>query len=65
MANRAYLYSIDVVPDKDPEQKRAIKELSEFKWDIPLAFKLLVAHETKICQSILCDEEKIGLIGDY
>lgn len=66
MANRSYLYSINVIPDKNPEQKRVIKGLTEFNWDIPLSHKLLVSSETKICDSVIWNvEEKIGLVGNY
>ena len=47
MANRSYLYASDVIPapDVDPDRRR-MTVISEWNYDIPVAFKLLLSGNT-------------------
>jgi hypothetical protein len=71
VSNRSYLYSVDIHPDKDPDFTRSLKGIAEFAYDIPLAFKILVSHNTRLCTSSIWDDdeeneyESYALIGDY
>ncbi|WP_447957780.1 DUF7822 domain-containing protein [Vreelandella sp. EE7] len=79
MANRAYLYSCSGIPGED--EKVSITGVSEWNYDIPLLFKLLVSSQPRVCDSMIFDpedaeeelddgeldekEEKIALLGDF
>jgi hypothetical protein len=67
MANRSYLYSTNLdstTRKKEPTDK--ILSLGEYNYAIPLAFKILVSQEPKICPSVVWDyEHPIALLGDY
>ena len=67
MANRSYLYSTNVIPG--PEAKangRKLLGISEWNYDIPIVFKLLLSGNPKTCLSSIWDNtEEIALIGDY
>lgn len=58
MANRAYLYSSD-------KEFKKIRDLSEWKNDVPLFYKVILGADTKICQSRIWDyEQPICISGD-
>ncbi|MGE8362660.1 hypothetical protein [Pseudomonas sp.] len=67
MANRSYLYSTNIVPG--PEAKangRKLIGISEWNYDIPLVFRILLSGNPQACPSSLWDhDEDIALIGDY
>jgi hypothetical protein len=63
MANRSYVYTVDAVPTKKKRPK-PIRSLSEFGWDIPLAFKILASEKPKRCQSLIWDLE-IGVVARF
>jgi hypothetical protein len=67
MANRSYLYATSFVPSLEVEQdQRRIIGISEWNYDIPLAFRLLLSAYPKKCRSLIWDvPEEIGLVGDY
>ena len=66
MANRAYLYSMNKVPEKGPATPGIkITGLNEYNWEIPLAFLILVSEDTKICKSLIYEGENSGILGDY
>lgn len=57
MANRSYLFTIDFDGVKDClNDEGKVQGLSEFPYAVPLAYKILVSQNAKICQSILTDE---------
>ncbi|GAA2005605.1 hypothetical protein [Catenulispora subtropica] len=63
MANRSYLYSADTLPT-DTDNPQRILCISEHRWDIPLAHKLLVGREPRIVQSMIWNP-RIGIAADY
>jgi hypothetical protein len=67
MANRSYLYAIDVVPSADsPPSKPRCVGISEFNWAIPIVFKLLVSGSPRTCRSIIWKTpDDIALVGEY
>ncbi|MER5411909.1 MULTISPECIES: DUF7822 domain-containing protein [Streptomyces] len=63
MANRSYLYAADSKPT-EVDNPRAIRCISEHRWDIPLAHKLMVGYGTTITQSMIWSPQ-IGIAADY
>ena len=63
MANRSYLYSLDVFPNY--LKPRAIG-LSESEYNIPLIYRILVSSAPQATESILFSgQEKIAITADY
>jgi hypothetical protein len=52
MANRSYLFAVDHVPERSEDRPGRIAGLSEWPYDIPLAYQLLVSDNTRICASL-------------
>lgn len=67
MANRSYLYSTNIVPGPDAEaQGRKLIGISEYNYDIPIVFKLLLSGNPRTCPSSIWDcNDDIALLGDY
>ena len=67
MANRSYLYSIDFDRTLEPRsENKKVCGLSEWAYDIPLSYKILVSQNTKISPSIVFEyTEPIAIIGDF
>ncbi|MBN9421332.1 MAG: hypothetical protein BGO63_19145 [Candidatus Accumulibacter sp. 66-26] len=67
MANRSYLYSTNVIPGPNAKANgRKLIGISEWNYDIPIIFKLLLSGNPKTClSSIWNNPEEIALIGDY
>jgi hypothetical protein len=67
MANRSYLYSTNLIPGPDVKKEdRKITGISEWNYDIPLVFKLLISGDPRGCPtSIWGAEGDIALVGDY
>lgn len=67
MANRSYLYSTNVIPGSSTKATgRKLIGISEWNYDIPIVFKLLISGNPKTCLSSIWDNpEEIALIGDY
>ncbi len=67
MANRSYLYASDVSPQQIEQWSEGQQiGISEWNYDIPLVFKLLISGNTQPCRSLLWDEsDPIALQGDY
>jgi hypothetical protein len=67
MANRSYLYASDLVPARDIEKaKRRIVGISEWNYDIPVAYKLLASGAPEACiSSIWKFDGKIAIVSDY
>jgi hypothetical protein len=66
MANRSYLYSTDRLPSSDGDTERPrFVGISEWPYDIPLVFKILVSGTPMACQSSLWSPEPIAIAGDY
>jgi len=67
LANRSYLYSCNMVPGTDTgavARKRI--GLSEWNWETPLVFRLLLSGNPRVCRSTIWDlEEEIAIVGDY
>lgn len=67
MANRSYLYSSNFVPSSDGSQAdRRITGISEWKYDIPIAYKILVSGNPGKCRSLIWEvPDEIAIVGDY
>ena len=66
MANRSYLYSSDVDPGYNKTDKKELIGISEWDYDIPFVYKLLLTGETRMCKSSIWDvSNDIALVGDY
>jgi hypothetical protein len=67
MANRSYLYSSNFAPSPEAnEADRRITGISEWKYDIPIAFKILLSGNPRKCQSLIWDvPQEIAIVGDY
>lgn len=67
MANRSYLYSTSVISEPSAEANgRKLIGISEWDYDIPIVFKLLLSGNPKTCPSSIWNNlEEIALIGDY
>ncbi|NDV94111.1 hypothetical protein D0T84_04150 [Dysgonomonas sp. 521] len=67
MANRSYLYSIDfdVTQQKRTEQDKVLS-ISEWNYDIPISYKILLSVNTRKSHSLIWNyEHPIALTGDY
>ncbi|MGQ2998620.1 DUF7822 domain-containing protein [Variovorax sp.] len=63
MANRSYLYASAALPDAGARPS-ALRGISEYAYDVPLVFRLLVSCETRPCRSAIWDEpEPLALAG--
>jgi len=67
MANRSYLYSTNIIPGPNAKaEDLKLIGISEWNYDIPIVFKLLLSGNPKTCPSSIWDSsEEIALIGDY
>lgn len=66
MANRSYLYASDFIPGQPDGQGRKLVGLSEWRYDIPLVFKLLASGRPQLCPSLIGgDHGDIAIVGDY
>ena len=67
LANRSYLYSCNIVPGTDAgavARKRI--GISEWNWETPLAFRLLLSGNPRVCRSTIWDlPDEIAIVGDY
>jgi len=55
MANRSYLFASPYVPGPDAagNDPKQLKGLSECKYNIPLAYRLLVSADVQLCRSMI------------
>src|SRR5690349_6988916 len=67
MANRSYLYASDLVPARDIDRSlRRIIGISEWNYDIPIAYKLLASGDPRSCMSSIWDfDGDIAIVSDY
>jgi hypothetical protein len=67
MANRSYLYSSNFAPSPEVnEADRRITGISEWNYDIPIAFKILLSGNPRKCLSSIWEvSEEIAIVGDY
>ena len=67
MANRSYLYSTNLPSDAAPDQgNRRITGISEWNYDIPLVYKILLSGNPRTCRSLIWkSDDRIALVGDY
>lgn len=67
MANRSYLYSTNVIPGTEAKKEdRKSIGISEWNYDIPIVFKLLLSGNPRTCKSSIWEiPEDIALVGDY
>lgn len=66
MANRSYLYSSDVAPGQNETGKKELIGISEWNYDIPFVYKLLLTGAPHMCKSSIWDiSNDIALVGDY
>ena len=67
MANRSYLYTTNHLPESPEWEKTMdLHSISEWNYDIPVAFKLLLAgNPIAVKSSIWESPEKIAIAGDF
>jgi hypothetical protein len=67
MANRSYLYSSNLVPSPEVgKSELRMNGISEWNYDIPLAFKILLSGKPRKCRSSIWEvPEEIAIVGDY
>lgn len=67
MANRSYLYSALNLPhDGQPPESLGIRGISEFNYDIPLIYKLLVSGHPQPCRSLIWPHMgDLAIAGDF
>lgn len=67
MANRSYLYSISFdKTTEDRQENDKIVDLSEYSYNIPISYKILVSQDTKLSHSIIWDyENPIAIQGNF
>ncbi|MGP1682322.1 MAG: DUF7822 domain-containing protein [Giesbergeria sp.] len=67
MANRSYLYSTNIIPGPSAKADgRKLIGISEWNYDIPIVFKLLLSGNARACTSSIWNTpEEIALTGDY
>jgi hypothetical protein len=67
VANRSYLYSTNVTPGPGMRKaERKLTGISEWTYDIPIVFKLLVSGAPRTCRSNIWDNsDEIAIIGDF
>lgn len=67
MANRSYLYTTNHLPESSEwKELRDLHSISEWNYDIPVAFKLLLAGNPMAVKSSIWETpEKIAIAGDF
>ncbi|RZL66401.1 MAG: hypothetical protein EOP81_00055 [Variovorax sp.] len=60
MANRSYLYRLSNQPTSYEDRPDTISGISEWAYDVPFIYRLLVSGDPQICASLIAD----GLDGD-
>ncbi|KAF9395591.1 hypothetical protein CPC16_007752 [Podila verticillata] len=67
MANRSYLYSTNVVPGPAVKKgTRTLTGISEWNYDIPIIYKLLLSGNPRPCKSSIWRMQgNIALVADY
>lgn len=60
MANRSYLYSLSNRPASYADRPETISGLSEWPYDVPFMYRLLMSGDPQLCASLISD----GLEGD-
>jgi len=67
VANRSYLYSTNLIPGSDfKKEEREFIGISEWNYDIPIVFKLLLSGNPIACKSSIWEmPDNIALVGDY
>ncbi|MNZ81761.1 hypothetical protein D3C78_1004390 [compost metagenome] len=55
MANRSYLYALSNQPENYQDRPETITGLSEWPYDVPLVYYLLLSGEPKLCASLVSD----------
>ncbi|MGP9556777.1 DUF7822 domain-containing protein [Psychrobacter sp. AOP7-A1-24] len=61
------MYSTNTIPEANQnDSSRVLTGISEYNYDIPIVFKVLLSGNPQACLSLIWDNpEKIALIGDY
>ncbi len=55
LANRSYLYALDNRPTSYSDRPDSIEGLSEWAYDVPFVYYLLLSGEPSLCASLLSD----------
>ncbi|MGJ7573238.1 DUF7822 domain-containing protein [Variovorax sp. RB2P76] len=55
MANRSYLYSLSNRPSSYEDRPESICGLSEWAYDVPFMYRLLMSGEPQLCASLISD----------
>lgn len=64
MANRSYLYSLSNRPTSYEDRPEMISGLSEWAYDVPFVYRLLMSADPQLCASLVSDgfEDDEGLV---
>lgn len=67
MSNRCYLYSASEIPRQPSGKQRSqIGGISEWSYEVPLVFKVLLSGNPRTCHSVIWDvPDKIAILADY
>ena len=55
MANRSYLYSLSNRPTSYADRPETISGLSEWPYDVPFIYRLLMSGDPQLCASLVSD----------
>ena len=55
MANRAYLYSLSNRPESYADRPETISGLSEWAYEVPFSYRLLMSGDPQLCASLIAD----------
>ncbi|MCO1336674.1 hypothetical protein MO867_20315 [Microbulbifer sp. OS29] len=55
MANRAYLYSLSNRPSTYADRPECLSGLSEWAYDVPFSYRVLMSGNPKLCASLISD----------
>ena len=55
MANRSYLYSLSNRPSSYADRPQTISGLSEWAYDVPFSYRILMSGDPQLCASLISD----------
>lgn len=55
MANRSYLYSLSNQPNSYADRPETVSGLSEWAYDVPFSYRLLMSGDPQLCSSLVSD----------
>jgi hypothetical protein len=64
MANRSYLYSLSNRPSSYADRPETLTGLSEWPYEVPFSYRVLMSGEPELCASLLADGLEDDPLGD-